>query len=152
MGPQPRRERRRAGSHRTRLPGLCEARIPHGVRHHRLDARRRAPATGWLRARSCQAGPARLWTADADPARLSTEHAAALTRRWPRAEPGCMNPTSPADPPVPHPPGAAAPPGAPRVPLRSPADILAVVPHLLGFHPARSLVVVGAGGPRQRIE
>jgi len=63
-----------------------------------------------------------------------------------------MNPTSPADPPVPHPPGAAAPPGAPRVRLSSPADILAVVPHLLGFHPARSLVVVGAGGPRQRIE
>jgi hypothetical protein len=27
-----------------------------------------------------------------------------------------------------------------------------VVPHLLGFHPAQSLVVVGAAGPRQRIE
>jgi hypothetical protein len=63
-----------------------------------------------------------------------------------------MNPTSPADHPVPHPPGAAAPPGTPRVRLSSPADILAVVPHLLGFHPARSLVVVGASGPRQRIE
>ena len=33
----------------------------------------------------------------------------------------------------------------PRVRVSSPGDILAVVPHLLGFHPARSLVVVGAG-------
>jgi hypothetical protein len=32
----------------------------------------------------------------------------------------------------------------PRVRVSSPGDILAVVPHLLGFHPARSLVVVGA--------
>jgi hypothetical protein len=30
-------------------------------------------------------------------------------------------------------------------------DVLAAVPHLLGFHPARSLVVIGAGGPRGRI-
>ena len=62
-----------------------------------------------------------------------------------------MNPTSPADHPAPHP-GPAGQPSTPRVRLSSPADILAVVPHLLGFHPARSLVVVGAGGPRQRIE
>ncbi len=32
-----------------------------------------------------------------------------------------------------------------RVRVSSPGDILAVVPHLLGFHPARSLVVVGVG-------
>ena len=38
-----------------------------------------------------------------------------------------------------------------RVRVSSPADLLAVVPHLLGFHPARSLVVIGAGGPRDRV-
>ena len=38
-----------------------------------------------------------------------------------------------------------------RVRLSSPADVLAAVPHLLGFHPAKSLVVIGAGGPRGRI-
>jgi Domain of unknown function (DUF4192) len=38
----------------------------------------------------------------------------------------------------------------PRVRVSSPGDILAVVPHLLGFHPARSLVVVGAGSPGGR--
>ena len=42
-------------------------------------------------------------------------------------------------------------PGMTRVRLGSPADVLAAVPHLLGFHPARSLVVIGAGGPRGRI-
>jgi len=42
-------------------------------------------------------------------------------------------------------------PGITRVRLSSPADILAAVPHLLGFHPARSLVVIGAGGPRDRV-
>ncbi len=63
-----------------------------------------------------------------------------------------MNPTSPTDHPAPHPPGPPGTPGTPRVRLSSPADVLAVVPHLLGFHPAKSLVVVGAGGPRQRIE
>jgi uncharacterized protein DUF4192 len=45
--------------------------------------------------------------------------------------------------------------GPPRVRVSSPGDILAVVPHLLGFHPARSLVVVGAGslaGPGRRPE
>jgi len=40
----------------------------------------------------------------------------------------------------------------PRVRVTSPGDILAVVPHLLGFHPAISLVVIGAGRPPQRIE
>ncbi len=43
-------------------------------------------------------------------------------------------------------------PGLPRVRLSSPADVLAVVPHLLGFHPSRSFVVIGAGGPRDRVE
>jgi uncharacterized protein DUF4192 len=63
-----------------------------------------------------------------------------------------MNSSSPTDHPAPHPSGAASQPGPPRVRLSSPADVLAVIPHLLGFHPAQSLVVVGAGGPRQRIE
>jgi hypothetical protein len=54
------------------------------------------------------------------------------------------------------PPGRGAPrakgrPGSPRVRLSSPADVLAAVPHLFGFHPARSLVVIGAGGPRDRL-
>jgi hypothetical protein len=40
----------------------------------------------------------------------------------------------------------------PRVRLSSPADLLAVVPHLLGFHPARSFVVIGAAGARERIK
>jgi Domain of unknown function (DUF4192) len=40
----------------------------------------------------------------------------------------------------------------PPVRVSSPGDILAVVPHLLGFHPATSLVVIGAGRPPQRIE
>ena len=40
----------------------------------------------------------------------------------------------------------------PRVRLSSPADVLAVVPHLLGFHPARSFVVIGAAGARERIK
>ena len=40
------------------------------------------------------------------------------------------------------------------VPLRvgSPADMLAIVPHLLGFIPGHSLVIVGARGPRHRID
>jgi Domain of unknown function (DUF4192) len=63
-----------------------------------------------------------------------------------------MTTSSPIDHPAPHPSDAAGQPGTPRVRLSSPADVLAVVPHLLGFHPAQSLVVVGAGGPRQRIE
>jgi Domain of unknown function (DUF4192) len=42
-------------------------------------------------------------------------------------------------------------PGFPRVRLSSPADILAAVPPLFGFHPAQSLVVIGAGGRRDRL-
>ena len=48
--------------------------------------------------------------------------------------------------------GSAPPPTCPKVRISSPADVLAVVPHLLGFHPASSLVVIGAGRPRDRIE
>ena len=33
----------------------------------------------------------------------------------------------------------------------SPAAVLAIVPHLLGFTPAKSLVILGAGQPRGRI-
>jgi len=60
--------------------------------------------------------------------------------------------------PAPNPPGEA---GAPprdarekrtRVRVSSPADVLAVVPHLLGFHPALSFVVLGAGPPGERVE
>jgi Domain of unknown function (DUF4192) len=40
----------------------------------------------------------------------------------------------------------------PRVRVTSPADLLAVVPHLFGFHPASSFVVLGATGPRTEIE
>ena len=39
-----------------------------------------------------------------------------------------------------------------RLRVGSPADLLAVVPHLLGFNPESSLVVVGARGPRHRID
>ena len=42
-------------------------------------------------------------------------------------------------------------PGLPRVRLSSPADVLAAVPPLFGFHPAQSLVVIGAGGRRDRL-
>jgi Domain of unknown function (DUF4192) len=36
--------------------------------------------------------------------------------------------------------------------IGSPDTVLAVIPGLLGFHPTRSLVVVGAGPPRGRIQ
>lgn len=64
--------------------------------------------------------------------------------------------TPPCSPVLPRPaPGACGPGLAPsqaRVRLSSPADVLAVVPHLLGFHPANSLVVIGARGSRERVE
>lgn len=41
--------------------------------------------------------------------------------------------------------------GQPPVKVGSPAEILAAVPYLLGFHPTRSLVVIGARPPRDRI-
>lgn len=53
------------------------------------------------------------------------------------------NPTFPENPPRRH---------VPMLRVGSPASLLAVIPGLLGFHPARSLVVVGAGPPRGRIE
>ena len=40
----------------------------------------------------------------------------------------------------------------PQIRVSSPADVLAVVPHLLGFHPASSLVVMGVGRPRARVQ
>jgi len=40
-------------------------------------------------------------------------------------------------------------PGPVRV--SSPSGVLAVVPHLLGFHPSRSLVVLGVTGPADRV-
>jgi len=40
----------------------------------------------------------------------------------------------------------------PRVQVSGPADILAVVPHLMGFHPRLSFVVIGAAGSRRRVE
>jgi hypothetical protein len=40
----------------------------------------------------------------------------------------------------------------PRVQVSGPADVLAVVPHLMGFHPRLSFVVIGAAGPSRRVE
>jgi hypothetical protein len=54
----------------------------------------------------------------------------------------------------PRPPDSVPPAGGrPPHPIRlsSPTDVLAVIPHLLGFHPARSLVVLGAEGTRERV-
>jgi hypothetical protein len=54
----------------------------------------------------------------------------------------------------PSPPEASPPATRPAPLLRvgSPDSVLAVIPGLLGFHPTRSLVVVGAGPPRGRIQ
>lgn len=68
------------------------------------------------------------------------------------------NPSPPATPPPA--PGSAPEGREPGKQLRpaallrvgSPETMLAIIPGLLGFHPARSLVVVGAGPPRGRIE
>jgi hypothetical protein len=49
-------------------------------------------------------------------------------------------------------PGSSAFSRQPRVRVSSPADVLAVVPHLLGFHPGKSLVVMGVGRPRARVQ
>ena len=48
--------------------------------------------------------------------------------------------------------GSSASSRQPRIRVSSPADVLAVVPHLLGFHPASSLVVMGVGRPRARVQ
>jgi hypothetical protein len=47
--------------------------------------------------------------------------------------------------------GAAEAPRASRVQIAAPDGVLAVVPHLLGFHPARSLVVLGITGRRAEV-
>src|SRR5258708_26298521 len=39
-----------------------------------------------------------------------------------------------------------------RVRVGSADGVLAVVPHLLGFHPSDSLVMLGIGGPHPRIK
>src|SRR5512142_3146898 len=40
---------------------------------------------------------------------------------------------------------------SPRLRLRSPGEILALIPYLLGFHPSESLVLVAVRGPRRRV-
>ena len=44
------------------------------------------------------------------------------------------------------------PPGQPRLRISSPAGVLAVVPHLLGFAPQNSLVVIGTGPTAGRVK
>jgi len=41
--------------------------------------------------------------------------------------------------------------GQPPVKVGSPAEVLAAVPYLIGFHPSSSLVVIGARPPRDRV-
>ena len=43
-------------------------------------------------------------------------------------------------------------PQRPRVRVASPAGLLAIVPYLLGFHPSRSLVVIGLGPPGRQVK
>lgn len=53
---------------------------------------------------------------------------------------------------LPHPGQSGAPRGPQKaVQVGSPAAVLAVVPHLLGFMPSKSLIVIGAGPPRGRV-
>jgi len=47
-------------------------------------------------------------------------------------------------------PDGQCPPGG-RVRVGSPAGVLAIVPHLLGFHPSLSLVVLGVSGARDQV-
>jgi hypothetical protein len=49
------------------------------------------------------------------------------------------------------PPNQSNSPGQPPVRVGSPAEILAAVPYLIGFHPTRSLVVIGARPPHDRV-
>jgi hypothetical protein len=46
----------------------------------------------------------------------------------------------------------STPPDKPRLPVRTSADLLAVVPHLLGFTPRSSLVVIGTKLPSGRVQ
>src|ERR1022692_496695 len=93
---------------------------------------------------------------------------------WPESPPpdppgGGGGPTPPPPPPSPPPPPASAcpvpyhPPSRkepamnpnpqrPRLKVGSPASLLAVIPHLLGFPPERSLVVIGAAPPATRVQ
>jgi hypothetical protein len=64
------------------------------------------------------------------------------------------NPPPGPHPPHPHPgpPRPDDPPGPQQtVQVGSPAAVLAVVPHLLGFVPSKSLIVIGAGPPLDRV-
>ncbi|HEY2518623.1 MAG TPA: DUF4192 domain-containing protein [Streptosporangiaceae bacterium] len=54
-------------------------------------------------------------------------------------------------PPEDPPPPGRRPDTQPPVRIGSPAAVLSVVPHLLGFVPRKSLIVIGAGPPRDRI-
>ena len=63
----------------------------------------------------------------------------------PAEQPGLMNNTPSVS-------GSSAFSRQPQVRVSSPADVLAVVPHLLGFHPGKSLVVMGVGRPRARVQ
>jgi hypothetical protein len=67
----------------------------------------------------------------------------------PPAAPGQAGRMEENTPPPKSPPPPARP--APLLRVGSPDSMLAVIPGLLGFHPTRSLVVVGAGPPRGRI-
>ena len=49
------------------------------------------------------------------------------------------------------PPSGAPAAASARIRVSSVTGLLAVIPHLLGFHPSRSMVVVGLDGPRGRI-
>jgi Domain of unknown function (DUF4192) len=61
-------------------------------------------------------------------------------------------PHSPHPHPHPGPPRPDDPPGPQQtVQVGSPAAVLAVVPHLLGFVPSKSLIVIGAGPPLDRV-
>ena len=72
----------------------------------------------------------------------------------PQAPPS-PTPPSPA-PPSPAPPSAPTPDALPADPVQvragSPESLLAIVPHLLGFVPQASLVVIGTEAPRDRIK
>ena len=78
--------------------------------------------------------------------------------RGPLSPPAAGAPTPPpadlSPPPGGGEPGPPSPPDRtlPKVRVSGPADILAVVPHLIGFHPSLSFVVIGATGPRRRVE
>src|SRR5262249_32184619 len=99
------------------------------------------------------------------PARPASRPPSPARRGTSPPEPASSGPPPPhvpppqAQPPETSPPGqAGAGPGPEpdvarrRVRGSGPADILAVGPRLLGFHPRLSFVVIGAGGPRQRVD